>query len=670
MDTLTPVEDVPWHSHMFSANEVWPSLNEMSATTPELAQADNSDLFGDDEYYQGLLQARLASEQASATLERLLKHQSHPFEADSEANLAPATPHGRLPGRSAVLEQLQSARHSSQPYHINYHPDPITSMWDGFCVDAYFAADEEVLENIQTGYYVEVDAAAVQQQQQRTAPKPVKPFLVASKPTHRVTKGMIEYQQDKERRRVLDEYECTKRPVPTQLPASTYDEESAHKLKEQAQRHEAFRSRRMLLRERQRQHTQQQQHEQQRKLRELSQVPDFKARPAPTKMLRSDRYAQLKEKDFYRKIRIQIQAEEKLKQAKAPGAMEERLWVQQHAAQHKERGMAGVQVQAPPQHTYKRKSQVTVPQPFNLTATKSKDAIIAEARQKHSQDSASPPTSTIRPLGHRATAVSAIATGLQQPPARETRASQLRAKVVQAKLAQQRDQAEQAEYDAAKEEGRRKALQQRLQPKLERPQPELVEQAAMVRIKRKQLQMAEDERAQRYKDHLAFMDFRLDQRPLLFERRPSDPLRPAYSMHAPTIPVQDTLPHPVASEEELVAALDDSLNLSEASQAKASRDDGTHIPVEMTPDSLDDAASVGNLEVTDLADETFDTWSVSTPATPSVASEYIRAYQAQQAMGQDGVTTEQWQPRVTLEVSQLESEPRRTVPLPLETTDM
>jgi hypothetical protein len=66
-------------------------------------------------------------------------------------------------------------------------------------------------------------------------------------------------------------------------------------------------------------------------------------------------------------------------------------------------------------------------------------------------------------------------------------------------------------------------------------------------------------------------------------------------------------------------------------------------------------------EVADLAEQTFDTWSVSTPETPSVSSEFMRGYLQQHASSSpfDG---DVWQPQLLLEVSEMESEPRLIAP--------
>ena len=189
--------------------------------------------------------------------------------------------------------------------------------------------------------------------------------------------------------------------------------------------------------------------------------------------------------------------------------------------------------------------------------------------------------------------------------------------------------------------------------------------------------MAEDERAQRYKDHLAFMDFRLEQRPALFERKPSDPLRPPYSMHAASSVAREPAQRQPLSEADFAATLEEA-----PLEDVYSSDGGLMHPslgaVEQATaaDSLDDSLDDGRPDLAaagagdGLADETFDTWSVSTPETPSVASGFIRAYmyQAQHAeplASQEPLASEAadlWQPQLLLEVSELESEPRLAAP--------
>lgn len=251
-------------------------------------------------------------------------------------------------------------QHSSDSFSPLPPPDEaIAGMWEDFEVDAYYPGRPVT----QPGERAVKKTEPNDLWQWPHATKP-QPFAVAGKVAHRDTPGARAYEEEKRERERLELAECRPAHSATPAPGSTWQPRFAElDAKERARRQRYLATRRHL--ETQASHA----HDARVRASERTDGPrpetrQFRARPAPKAMLASDAYQRLLEEDSYRAARRHVRAAAKLREARAPGAHEQRLqavalgW--RHGRPPPQESNAGA-TRAP------KRRGVTRPQPFRLT---------------------------------------------------------------------------------------------------------------------------------------------------------------------------------------------------------------------------------------------------------------------------------------------------------------
>ncbi|XP_053880510.1 protein FAM161A isoform X1 [Malaclemys terrapin pileata] len=464
-------------------------------------------------------------------------------------------------GSDAELELEEE--NGSETGSLTFAKEQIEKMWDGFSVDDYVYHTKRSLPNSPT-------FKMMQKKQQEWSPKVTvpKPFQMtireAKKKQQNVkSKSQIEMENNLLKKQLEEEAECQKKfranPVPASVFLPLY-----HEIMERNEERRKFvkeRSKDILLasqrpfqfirREEQRKEIRKMQ------LKDLS-LPEkktklFQAKPIPKSVYSPAINDKLKEEELYREIRIQMRAEELLRNSSLPNSRlasrtinkqrKQKCNQQKEELEHKPR----IKSRVPDFETLHQKFQnrllkqkhvkhITVCEPFNLRtpripSNKGKILQDIQADEETLKETRWPYASPRCKPRMRCSSASSSPLGREQSESpRITESTKRRIQVIRKSLEEKRKLEEEQKRIRAKQKQRVKKLQKLITTRAEANDPHQ-SLARMSKSKLKIIRKHEKQRMQEYLQEREEMEERVNQRPLLLERATQKNARIAAEKH-------------------------------------------------------------------------------------------------------------------------------------------
>ncbi len=233
-------------------------------------------------------------------------------------------------GRKSLKDSLNNSANETRHSALNR----IDDMWENFSVDEYAPRTKARPRSSSLSRMSSTSCSSTKDWRHRiTIPKPF--TMTIRDETKDLTKSrtLDEFERDREEKDRREEEECTKKfkatPVPAHVYMPLYDEVSE---KQEAQRRynrdhctELLKSQEMpfkfMKREEEKKKHRKSKHEAYMEETDTSKKKEFKARPVPDYLFDDNIDEKICEEEFYRKIRVQMRAEELLRTSSLPPNM-------------------------------------------------------------------------------------------------------------------------------------------------------------------------------------------------------------------------------------------------------------------------------------------------------------------------------------------------------------
>ncbi|XP_006122228.1 protein FAM161A isoform X1 [Pelodiscus sinensis] len=470
-------------------------------------------------------------------------------------------PYSSLSDGSAIELELEEAN-GSETGSLTFAKEQIKKMWDGFSVEDYVYCTKYSLPNSPT--FRMMGKKQKEWSPKVTVPKPFQMTIREAKKKQQnvKSKSQIEMENNLLKKQLEEETECQKKfranPVPASVFLPLYHE--IMERNEERRKSVKERSRDILLasqkpfqfikREEQRKEIRKMQ------LKDLS-LPEkktklFQAKPVPKSVYSAAINDKLKEEQLYREIRIQMRAEELLRNSTLPNSRlasktfnkkRKQKCNEQKEVEHKPKIKSRVPDFVTLHQKFqdrllkqKRVKHITVCEPFNLRtpcipSNKGKilqdiqadEEKLKETRWPYASPRCKPQmrysSENSSPLGHD-----------DSKSPRITESTKRRIQALRTSLEEKRKLEEEQKRSRAKQKQRAKKLQKLITTRAEANDPHQ-SLAQMSKSKLKIIRKHEKQRKQEYLRERKEMEERVNQRPLLLERATQKNARIAAEKH-------------------------------------------------------------------------------------------------------------------------------------------